>query len=239
MQDRELDLKRKSKREDNELKLYRILGVESFRKLVFLLEKVIHRKDKGKNTNYHIKDNDSRNAKHFIKYLYYNGSIHVRNAAFLSFLIIIKVLLFKASFIFDILLLLNLTKDFYCIMLQRYNYIRINKIIRLQENRENRKINANSLMMEKALAEKKIDLSLTVEEKQEDLELIGKMKEYLLNFDDICLGEEVVENLQRIRDFLIIYKQVLNVNKLVSDDIVNNRKVEKEEDKILWVNLMG
>ena len=38
-------------KEKFELKLYEKLGVLQFRKMVFLLDKVIHRKDKGKNTN--------------------------------------------------------------------------------------------------------------------------------------------------------------------------------------------
>lgn len=37
-----------------EKRVYELLGVNLFRKAAFKLEKIVHRKDKGKNTNYHI-----------------------------------------------------------------------------------------------------------------------------------------------------------------------------------------
>lgn len=40
-----------------EIKVYELLGVKLFRKAAFRLEKIVHRKDKGKNTNYHIQKN--------------------------------------------------------------------------------------------------------------------------------------------------------------------------------------
>ena len=38
-----------------EKKIYELLGIKVFRKLVFMLEKFLHIKDKKKNINYHLK----------------------------------------------------------------------------------------------------------------------------------------------------------------------------------------
>ena len=53
--------------------------VVHFRKLVFALQRLIHRKDKGHNINYHIPHQDIESFDAFDKYLFYNGAIHVRN----------------------------------------------------------------------------------------------------------------------------------------------------------------
>lgn len=228
------DLNKKINKEDLELKIYRMLGVEQFRKLVFLLEKAIHFKDKGKNINYHIKNNIYGSAEDFKKYLYYNGAIHVRNAIFLFLLLIVKFMFFKTSVIFDIGLLLNLTKDLYCIMLQRYNYIRINKFIKLRERRNNSRIETSVLKVERAIAKKAIDLSLTCEDKEKDLELINKMKHYLLNFNNICLEGDSIENLRRIKDFLALYIQTINFNNSgVAKNIMSNNETQKGEGRTL------
>ena len=55
-----------------ETKVYELLGVKQFRKAAFKLEKIVHRKDKRKNTNYHIQKNEVDSLGEFKKYLYYN-----------------------------------------------------------------------------------------------------------------------------------------------------------------------
>lgn len=54
----------------NEEKIYELLGIKLFKKAVFKLEKIIHRKDKGKNINYHIKKADSVESVNSFKNIY-------------------------------------------------------------------------------------------------------------------------------------------------------------------------
>lgn len=92
--------------------IYNILGICYFQKLVFLLEKFIHRKDGKTNQNYHFNLDNINPMEDFIRFLFFNGSIHFRNVC-----------------IFII----------YCIMLQRYNYLRIKKVtLILEKQRKNR-----------------------------------------------------------------------------------------------------
>ena len=118
----------KKKGEDLELKIYKALGVKYFRNLAFKLEKLIHIKDKKKNINYHIKKN-----------LYYNGFIHVKNLIFGSVGLALMIIL-NASVVPVIALSTLLLKDAYCVMLQRYNWIRITRHEEKLKARERKRI---------------------------------------------------------------------------------------------------
>lgn len=108
-----------------ELKIYEFLGVKQFKKAVFMLEKIIHKRDKGKNINYHIKNsNDRESVDSFKKYLYYNGFIHTKNLI-TGIPIIVFAILCGQNLLFLIPLILFLIKDVYCVMLQRYNWLKI------------------------------------------------------------------------------------------------------------------
>ena len=109
-----------------EIKVYELLGVKLFRKAAFRLEKIVHRKDKGKNTNYHIQKNEVNSLGEFKKYLYYNGAIHTSNLIRgIPLLALMFLLNFKTLSI--IVLSALLLKDAYCVMLQRYNWIKLSE----------------------------------------------------------------------------------------------------------------
>lgn len=133
----------KEKNNNLELKIYEKLGVKKFKELlikliyflaypIFILSKIPKEQRKkifyNSPSNYFMKKgNGLQDLKDFKKMLYLNSSIHV---IALIFPIINFNGLFELFFI-----LLNL----YCIMLQRYNYIRINQTINkhklFQENK--------------------------------------------------------------------------------------------------------
>lgn len=124
-----------------EVKLYRFLGVKQFQKLVFKLEKFIHRKDGEKNTNYHFSSIGQSAVEAFYKFLFFNGGIHVRNLVFFAVYIILRVIFGKSINLFDILFSLLAVKDIYCVMLQRYNFIRIKATIATLQRKASKKIN--------------------------------------------------------------------------------------------------
>lgn len=112
-------------KEKIELSIYEKLGVKKFRKMVFLLEKIIHKKDKGKNKNYHLDGFGVSSIENFKKFIYYNGTIHVKNIAILLGMLAIILLNSKFNgFCYAICILM--IKDLYCVMLQRYNMIKLN-----------------------------------------------------------------------------------------------------------------
>lgn len=126
-----------------ETKVYELLGVKLFRKAAFKLEKIVHRKDKGKNTNYHIQKNEVNSLGEFRKYLYYNGAIHTSNLIkgipllALMFLLNIKIVPI-------IILSTLLIKDAYCVMLQRYNWIKLSEKEKLINKKKQKQIKSNT-----------------------------------------------------------------------------------------------
>lgn len=189
----------KKKREDLELKIYKTLGVKHFRNLAFKLEKLIHIKDKKKNINYHINDcKDLVSVDKFKKYLYYNGFIHVKNLIFGSVGLALMIIL-NASIVPVIALSTLLLKDAYCVMLQRYNWIRITRHEEKLKARERKRIDKVKASIDKEKVEEVITNNKVNRE-----ELIREIQA-LRNYLNSCNKgvEEVGSSLDSIQEMLI------------------------------------
>lgn len=168
-----------------ELKIYEFLGVKQFKKAVFMLEKIIHKRDKGKNINYHIKNsNDRESVDSFKKYLYYNGFIHTKNLI-TGIPIIVFAILCGQNLLFLISLILFLIKDVYCVMLQRYNWLKISEFEKKLEIRDEKKID----LSQKNFAKKEIKIKMIEKDVSSDImiEKLQLLRSYLLEkSNDMC-----------------------------------------------------
>lgn len=179
-----------------EMKLYECLGVKQFQWLVFQLEKVIHFKDKGKNINYHIQNRSVDELRGFQKYLYFNGFIHVRNSIVVSGLLVLQQLFFSNWAL--LYLIPSLMKNLYCVMLQRYNYLRIHRVIEVKEKQMDRKIDRKK---EEFVEEKKEELT-KVKNKEVCLQNIENLRQFLRGESDAVLDQSSVETLHLLRDLI-------------------------------------
>lgn len=189
----------KKKGEDLELKIYKALSVKYFRNLAFKLEKLIHIKDKKKNINYHINDcKDLVSIDKFKKYLYYNGFIHVKNLIFGSVGLALMIIL-NASVVPVIALSTLLLKDAYCVMLQRYNWIRITRHEEKLKARERKRIDKVKSNIDKEKVEEVI-----INNKVNREELIREIQA-LRNYLKSCNKgvEEVGPSLDSIQEMLV------------------------------------
>jgi len=161
------------------------LGVKQFKKAVFMLEKIIHKRDKGKNINYHIKNsNDRESVDSFKKYLYYNGFIHTKNLI-TGIPIIVFAILCGQNLLFLIPLILFLIKDVYCVMLQRYNWLKISEFEKKLEIRDEKKIDLSQKNFEK----KEIKIKMIEKDVSSDImiEKLQLLRSYLLEkSNDMC-----------------------------------------------------
>lgn len=168
-----------------ELKIYEFLGVKQFKKAVFMLEKIIHRRDKGKNVNYHIKNsNDRESVDSFKKFLYYNGFIHTKNLI-TGIPIIVFAILCGQNLLFLIPLVLFLIKDVYCVMLQRYNWLKISEFEKKLEIRDEKKID----LCQKNFEKKEIKIKMIEKDVSSDImiERLQLLRSYLLEkSNDMC-----------------------------------------------------
>lgn len=125
-----------------ELKIYELLGIKVFRKMAFELYKAIglpftifiskeaRRKIYSSPSNYNMKKGHGlQDLRDFKKMLLLNTSIHIW-ALSLCLPHFFKVITGTASTLATINNLIPIVINLYCIMLQRYNFIRINEVIK-------------------------------------------------------------------------------------------------------------
>lgn len=179
-----------------EMKLYEFLGVKIFQKMVFGLEKIVHRKDGGTNENYHFRGERTKSsvADDFTKYLFYNGSIHVKNCVFISCWFLVKILILHSWNFGSWIMLILLIKDLYCVMLQRYNYLRIRTLKKMERVRYEKK--------KERFAKKLEAVSLENTFNQAELQLIRKLKSQLSENGVIKLEESDLLPLTNLRNLL-------------------------------------
>ncbi len=216
----------KKKGEDLELKIYKALGVKYFRNLAFKLEKLIHIKDKKKNINYHINDcKDLVSIDKFKKYLYYNGFIHVKNLIFGSVGLALMIIL-NASVVPVIALSTLLLKDAYCVMLQRYNWIRITRHEEKLKARERKRIDKVKSNIDKEKVEEVI-----INNKVNREELIREIQA-LRNYLKSCNKgvEEVGPSLDSIQEMLV--KSMNKREYIETPDHYDLREGESQESEM-------
>lgn len=238
--------KKKKEKIKRKLKIYEMLGVKQFRALAFKLEKLVHIKDKKQNRNYHINPDSGKSLinctidemEDFKKKLYYNGSIHVKNLIFLTItsLIILIVPTFNKY-----VLILNLVlaiKDAYCVMLQRYNCIRINSVIEAKRKRMNKAVEKRSNEILELRNKQVISNSDSQDEYVNNdmlkylevminkndpklLETVVKLVNVLDRKDNAIFDKNDLEELMMIREILLQSKK---------NNIENKKKVLKKDD---------
>lgn len=215
----------KEKKEDFEIKLYELLGVKVFRSLVFKLEKLIHKKDKRKNINYHIKRINIDELESFKKYLYYNGFIHTKNSIIIFGMILFNIIM--SNYLIFIVLIPELIRNLYCVMLQRYNYIKINQSIHRLEKVIERKEQRRRSEFEK---NKSLDL---IEKKNllEYVEKLERLKRFIQGEDDLVLNEDYKEVLLLVQEYLKLNIKKQNLQTEDKDDTI------QEEDVLNGVSL--
>lgn len=180
-----------------EKKLYEALGVRLFQTLVFKLEKVVHYRDKGTNINYHISKYESSALDDFVKYLFYNGAIHVRNVAYFAVYVVLRLVFRTGVRWYDIVLLLFAVKDVYCVMLQRYNYIRIDERRCCLEQKRKKQLQRTFDTMKSVFAE-----CYDHRYAAEDLAVIRSLKQRIQDGGTIAIQENERKTLQRILNSL-------------------------------------
>lgn len=177
-----------------ERKLYEILGVRQFRKLVFWLERQIHRRDKEQNINYHLEILTPDALDTFTKYLFFNGSIHGRNIIFACLYALLRILLGHKVMWFDVVVTLLTVKDIYCLMLQRYNFLRIQeRKNRLEALREKKIVQRSQKLIMAGLRD------YDKLKRNEDLALIQKLRNSIQQKEAIVLSEADIEGLKRLK----------------------------------------
>lgn len=227
------------KNKNIEMKFYELLGIKVFKKMAFFVRNIVtlpltfkmpkeERKKSLYNTasNYNIgKEKSFEDIKKFKKQLFKNAGIHI--FALLAFIpSFIKIILGTASLSTTIIVLPAMVMNIYCIMLQRYNCIRINQLIEKMTPRYEKQKD----VIKEELIEKD---SLLLEH---SYKIIDKNeKETSVNFEDL-IANASIEELKQYRNYLA-YLQIVNraiqVNDLCPDKEEIDMSMPIEKNKTL------
>ncbi|MDO5132063.1 MAG: hypothetical protein Q4D81_03650 [Eubacteriales bacterium] len=176
-----------------EMRVYRFLGVRLFQRAVFVLERVRHRKDGGKNRNYHLRRlSFSSISKHY-GYLSYNALIHFTGLAAVAAVAVLKCFFFQDRKVVDYALLFAVIANLYCIMLQRYNALRLMYYqISCRKSRRHRIKKKSGILYDNIPPDYDPDV------RKQDIRWLGKMRKALNGRRDFFIADEDAVRLDRL-----------------------------------------
>lgn len=116
---------KQNNRMQQEARFYELLGVRAFRKTLLMLENIKHHKDGKKNLNYHLRNSSVFSMEGYKGYILYNTCLHVISICFVVAYFLITMLAGKQYTILTIIMCIVLAINCYCLMLQRYVFLKI------------------------------------------------------------------------------------------------------------------
>lgn len=209
------------KNKNVEMRIYELLGIKTFRKMAFALRDKIWilftlkmSKEERKEYLYHTASNYNlgkvkslEDVKKFKKQLFINSGIHVWGLS-LCLRNFLKVIGGTASLSTAIINLTCIGINLYCIMLQRYNGIRINQLIEKMTPRYERQKDAIKEELRK-------EDSLLLEHTYKIVD--KKERETSITFDDLIANANI-EQLKQYREYLAYFQ---NINQLIQENDIS------------------
>lgn len=114
-----------------EMKFYEMIGVRQWKKFVlWLMAQFIRNPKYRKGANYYLAGIDLKSVIKFKKMLIFNGMIHLCGVLCCIFFIIINITENKFISFATLWEGIWFFENLYCIMLQRYNWLRIKKVLK-------------------------------------------------------------------------------------------------------------
>lgn len=176
-----------------ELIIYQRLGVKKFRQLVLYLEKRKHRKDQGKNSNYHIYRMTPAGIQRHFAFLSYNSLIHIISILILLLQFLLKIL-FKTHFTFvDVILLLFIAANIYCIMLQRFNALRMRRFLQICRKRQKQRMDNNIRLLQDGISP-----AYGILEMKKDLMWLEGLRRSVGGYEDVFINDSDIPAMDRL-----------------------------------------
>ena len=175
-----------------ELRVYELLGIKLFRKAILLFEKIRHLRDGNRNENYHPKNTSLATLDSFSGYLIYNSLFHIVSIALVIVYFAITIAMQLRYLGIDILMYIVVVFDLYCLMLQRYIYLKFKlHSIKAREKRDTQL--QRTIKRIRPLLDEKDNAEL-----QEEYELLLRFYESQLTGADCVLDSRSSESLKRL-----------------------------------------
>ena len=188
-----------------ELKIYKIIGINQFQKLILFFEKVRHFYSHKKIENYHPSDFDIFSIKKYKSVLLYHVFLHTVSLL-LTFICYRVTLIYGETNQFILIFIICLTLlNIYCIVLQRTSYLRIKAYCCKYYKRFFHKANLFNKNVVKNFYEKYIDLLKL------DYDLICRIKKAFDSQSECLITPADIDSLNRIYECAepILPKQIV------------------------------
>ena len=215
--------------EQIELNIYEALGIKSFRKLVFGFRNIIclpstrkmTKEERNEHlnsiaTNYNIGEVfNIDSVKEYKKQIYFNALIHTV-PLIVGIPYVIKMVNGTLPLLLNIFVINGILLNGYCVMLQRYNCIRINDLLKRMTPRYERK---------KEEIKKDIVKEIEIYPEKSYKIVNKKGKEKIINFDEVIKNCSL-EELKYIRDYLKYIDLLLSNNKEIEVPLMNQKTLK-------------
>lgn len=175
-----------------ELRAYHLLGVNQFRKLIFVFEKIRHFKDKRKNENYHPSNFDVLSLERYNGFLIYNAFLHCVSLLFTVLYAVLSTAIEFRNMFMDLSIVFLTLLNVYCLMLQRTNYLKLKEY----RNKYCKRFLKRTDLCKKEIIQKVY--ALEPQKLQADYEVLCRIREAFEGQSDCVLTRDDVESLQRI-----------------------------------------
>lgn len=179
-----------------ELRAYRLMGINQFRKAILWFERVKHHKDNRKNENYHPFGFGVCALEQYTGFLLYNASLHGISMFFSVIYFIFAFTLKNHNVVVDTIIAFLSIFNVYCILLQRANYLRIREYCHRYYKRFYDKAHSFSEEVLRRFYNKELQYL------QSDYEVICRIKNAFEGQTDCTLNVADVGSLKRICEFI-------------------------------------
>lgn len=181
-----------NKQQQNEVKAYRILGIDFFRRALLWFEKIKNRNKNKRNENYHPSALDIISLEKHNGFLLYNAFLHGVSMFFIIIYFISAVAFGFDNLAVNVIVVIVSLLNVYCIILQRTNYLKVKECLYRYQNRLFRKLSSFDPGVMRQIYANEPSLLLS------DYKVICRLKNAFDGKEDCYIGTTDVDNLKRI-----------------------------------------
>lgn len=176
-----------------EMKIYRLLGVNYFRKFILWFEKTKNHKKHKNNENYHPSAMDVISLERHNGFLLYNAFLHSVSMFFVIVYCILALAFGLHHLVIDEIMVAISLLNIYCIILQRTNYLKVKEYFCRYYNRLFNKLSSFDLEVMRQIYANEPLLLIS------DYKVICKLKNAFEGKEDCYIRNADIDNLKRIQ----------------------------------------
>lgn len=176
-----------------ELRLYKSIGISHFKRFVLWFEQTKHRKDGLRNKNYHLANRSEFAAKKHCAFLLYNAIVHAASILLALIYFLSIWISGKQSIGLNAVMCIITAMNLYCIMLQRFVYLRLKN-----HSCKCRQKTARYVKDKCAIVKPEIQKCFSMQQIQSDAAFVVRTKACLLAEKNSFITDKDISTMERL-----------------------------------------